>query len=83
MPPRLLSRLIGWQIGGPLQADNHFLSTHKIDPKATGGIMDYADSGFIRIDVVQHQLHAMLMALELFFPETPGPAAPQPTPKAP
>jgi hypothetical protein len=75
---RLLSRLISWQIGGPQQARNHFLSSRQIDPRATGGILSNADSGFVRIDVVQHQVHAMLMALELLFPETPGPAPTQP-----
>jgi hypothetical protein len=80
---RLLTRLISWQVGGPLQDRNHFLSTQQIDPKATGGIMNGEDSGYVRIDVVQHQVHAMLMALELLFPESPGPAPTQPTPKAP
>jgi hypothetical protein len=45
--------------------------------------MNGEDSGYVRIDVVQHQVHAMLMALELLFPETPGPAPTEPTPKAP
>ncbi len=80
---RLLSRLIGWQVGGPLQERNHFLSTHRIDPKATGGIMSAEDSGLVRIDIVQHQVHAMLLALELLFPETPVPAPTETTPKAP
>lgn len=77
---RLLSRLITWQVGGPEQAHNYLLSTSRTDPRATGGIMSSEDSGVVRIDVVQHQLHAMLMALELLFPETPGPGAGLPAP---
>jgi hypothetical protein len=80
---RLLSRLISWQIGGPQQDRNHFLTTNRIDPRATGGILSGEEAGFVRIDVVQHQVHAMLMALELLFPEPPGTAPKQPVPPVP
>ncbi len=80
---RLLSRLISWQIGGPQQDRNDFLASNVIDPRATGGILSAEDTGFVRIDVVQHQAHAMLMALELLFPETPGPVPTVPAPPAP
>jgi hypothetical protein len=72
---RLLVRLITMQVGGPLQDRNHYLSTVRTDPKATGGILSFEDSGFVRIDTVQHQLHAMLLAVELLFPETETPTA--------
>lgn len=66
----ILSTLLTWQVGGPLQKYNSFLNTLlRIDPIATGGIMNAADSGVIRIDVVQHQVNAMLMALNLLYPE--------------
>lgn len=65
----MLTRLISWQAGGPLQKHNDFLQRRKDMLRAVGGVMSGADSGVIRIDVVQHQLHAMLMALELLFPE--------------
>lgn len=78
---RILVRQIRCQIGGPLQDQNLFLARARIHPKFIGGIMSTEDSGYVRIDTVQHQLHAMLMALELFFPETsPSPPATQPQP---
>jgi hypothetical protein len=78
---RMLSRLIACQVGGPQQDRNRFLSTNAVDKRAIGGILSSESSSFIRIDTVQHQVHAMLMALDLFFPEAPaatpaGPAAP-------
>jgi len=65
----MLTRLISWQAGGPLQKHNDFLQRRKDALRVVGGVMSQADSGIIRIDIVQHQLHAMLMALELLFPE--------------
>jgi len=76
---RLLVRLISMQIGGPLQDRNPFLAKTRTHAKAIGGVLSSDTSAFVRIDTVQHQLHAMLMALELFFPEPaagPVPAAP-------
>ena len=66
---RLLSKLISWQIGGPLARYNPFLRTLRTPEDAKGGIMSTQNSGLIRIDIVQHQVHAMLMALKLFYPE--------------
>lgn len=80
---RLLVRLICMQIGGPLQDRNPFLAKTRTDPKALGGITASDTSTYVRIDTVQHQLHAMIMALELFFPEPAAagaPAAPAPAP---
>ncbi len=68
----LLLRLMSWQVGGPLAAYNPLFRAWegRIPPRAFGGITSTADSSFIRIDVVQHQLHAMLLALQVFFPES-------------
>ena len=66
----ILGRLTVLQIGGPFQERNAFLKTlTKIPPKAHGGIVAARESGVIRIDIVQHQLHAMLLALKYFFAE--------------
>lgn len=78
---RILVRQIRCQIGGPLQEQNLFLSRTRVHPKYIGGIMSTEDSGFVRIDTVQHQVHAMLLALELLFPEAPARPAPQEQPQ--
>ncbi|MBN2449579.1 MAG: hypothetical protein JXR77_04280 [Lentisphaeria bacterium] len=75
---RILVRLIRWQVGGPLKDTNPFLKGFHPQPETIGGIMSSKDSGLVRIDVVQHQLHAMLMALELLYPDTPAPPRPRP-----
>ncbi len=65
----ILQRLTPWQVGGPWHDRNPFLRGRRIPPAAAGGIMSAPDSGSIRIDTVQHQAHACLLALELLFPE--------------
>lgn len=64
----VLLRLTGWQVGGPLKDRTPFLRKQRPDPRALGGVMDREDSGLIRIDIVQHQLHASLLALKYLFP---------------
>ncbi len=59
-----LARLTAWQVGGPLN-DNKFLAAHPTsDPRAVGGVMNSKSDETLRIDVTQHQMHAVLMALE-------------------
>lgn len=56
-----LGKLLTWQVGGP--CPNSFLQNHPAnDPRAVGGILNGARDPLLRIDVTQHQLHAMLMA---------------------
>ena len=66
-----LSRLMTWQVGGPFEGFNPFLVSwkSKMPDRAYGGITSMADSGYIRIDIVQHQLHAMLMARKYLYPD--------------
>lgn len=68
---RILTRLMTWQVGGPFMDVNPFLAARRnsLPQKAFGGITSTQDTGYIRIDVVQHQLHAMLLAAEYLFPE--------------
>jgi hypothetical protein len=67
---RGLYRMTGWQVGGPLSKDNNFLSSHPADDKmAVGGIMNSKDESPLRIDVTQHQMHAVLLALQNVYME--------------
>ncbi len=77
---RSLHKLGAWQIGGPLASDNKFLLQNPTeDEMAIGGVMnarkrsgrpvkeDVAHQ--LRIDVTQHQMHAVTLALESIYTE--------------
>ena len=64
---RLLVQQISTQVGGPLMEYSRFLASNQYQLDCVGGIMASASSGQVRIDVVQHQVHAMLMALEILY----------------
>jgi UDP-N-acetylmuramoyl-tripeptide--D-alanyl-D-alanine ligase len=56
-----LSKLTTWQVGGP--TPNEYLKSHPTDnPLAVGGVMNAEDEPLLRIDVVQHQMHALMLA---------------------
>ncbi|GAB4298633.1 MAG: hypothetical protein Kow0090_14080 [Myxococcota bacterium] len=56
-----LLKLTSWQVGGPVQ--NDFLRARPTDDKlAVGGIMNARKSPPLRIDVTQHQMHAVILA---------------------
>ena len=62
---RGLTKLTSWQVGGPLESKNKFLSSFKKFPKiAIGGIMNHRKEPLLRIDVTQHQMHAVILALK-------------------
>jgi hypothetical protein len=62
----LLTR--SWQVGGPLAHTNKYLVKHPTDEKiAIGGIMNAKNLAPLRIDTTQHQMHAVMMALETLF----------------
>ncbi len=72
---RSLYKLSQWQIGGPLAGKNKWLAKNaKDDPMAIGGVMNAKKpsgqdvnkdvSHQLRIDVTQHQMHAVTTALE-------------------
>jgi len=78
---RSLFKLSSWQIGGPLAKHNSYLKKHgKDDPMSKGGVMnaerrakrprpvqqDVAHQ--LRIDVTQHQMHAVTLSLEEVYP---------------
>jgi hypothetical protein len=59
-----LSKLTSWQVGGPLATDNPFLNANPTDdPLAVGGVMNHSREAALRIDVTQHQMHAVILAL--------------------
>lgn len=58
-----LYKLTTWQVGHSLQ--NHYLEDFPTDdPFALGGVMNAASEPLLRIDVAQHQMHAVQMALD-------------------
>jgi hypothetical protein len=62
-----LRRLSSWQIGSANA--NAFISAHPTDdPFAIGGVQNHAREPELRIDVVQHQMHALLLARDLYLP---------------
>ena len=67
---KIMSNLMTWQYKGPFTKFNPMLSALKTPVKGADGGITYAkNSTMVRIDVVQHQLHAMLLMLEHLFPE--------------
>ncbi len=68
---RILANLLLCQIGGPFGDKNPYLAYWKphISERTYGGIISSQNYGYIRIDNVQHQMHAMLLARKLLFGE--------------
>jgi hypothetical protein len=61
-----LYKLTTWQVNGP--KENLYLKTKfGDDPLATGGIMNYCCDKNLRIDVTQHQMHAVKVAREFIY----------------
>jgi UDP-N-acetylmuramoyl-tripeptide--D-alanyl-D-alanine ligase len=60
-----LSKLLSWQVGSPLA--NAFIAEQPTyDPRAIGGVQNHKSEPGLRIDVAQHQLHALMLARELY-----------------
>jgi len=61
-----LAKLTSWQVGGP--TPNAWLREHPtIDPRAVGGVMNRHDEPRLRVDVTQHQMHAVLLARRFIY----------------
>ncbi len=68
-----LLKLTSWQVGGPLQWANAFLSQRATrDQLAIGGVMNHAAEAPLRIDVTQHQMHAVIMMLDHVYADQVG-----------
>lgn len=62
-----MRKLASWQLGHPL-ANPYVAAAPAQDPRAEGGIQNEAADPVLRIDVVQHQTHAMLLTRRLWAP---------------
>ncbi len=61
-----LGRLLSWQVGGPM-ASSYTAAVDAGDRAAVGGVQNAKDEPALRIDVTQHQLHALLYARALVY----------------
>lgn len=62
----VLDSLIGYQVGGP--APNRFIRDNPTDdPRAIGGVQLRPTDSMLRIDITQHQVHALLLARKYLF----------------
>lgn len=67
-----LVRLMTWQAGGPIP--NEYLRQHAREIEATqsaGGVMNGEANPLLRIDVTQHQTHAMLLVRQYLYTDKP------------
>ena len=55
------SKLTSWQVGNSLENSYLKANVDTTDQKAIGGIMNSKDEPTLRIDVTQHQMHAVLL----------------------
>jgi len=68
---KAMFKLISWQVAGPLQKFNKFITANKdkIDELSIGGHMNHKRQAPQRIDVTQHTMHATLLAIKYVYPE--------------
>ena len=67
----IMGKLILCQYKGPfMQYNPYLMSLKNVVQEAYGGITAAQNSPFVRIDNVQHQVHATLLMLEYLYPET-------------
>lgn len=58
-----LGKLTTWQVGHPTQ--NEYLTQHPTDDSyAVGGVLNHRSEPYLRIDVTQHQMHAVILGLK-------------------
>lgn len=61
-----LGKLSTWQVGSPVA--NSFIRKHPTaDPLAIGGVQNHGSESLLRIDVTQHQMHAVILARRYVF----------------
>lgn len=65
-----LRKLASWQLGHPLALP--YVARAPAEPRLLGGVQNKHNESLLRIDVVQHQTHAFLLARELWAPHQPG-----------
>ncbi len=57
-----LAKLTSWQVGSPIANDFISARATRADPLALGGVQNHRAESPLRIDVVQHQMHAVILA---------------------
>jgi UDP-N-acetylmuramoyl-tripeptide--D-alanyl-D-alanine ligase len=62
-----LEKLTSWQVGHPL-AGAAIADRKTEDPKAIGGVQNHAVEPKLRVDVTQHQMHAVILARRYYWP---------------
>jgi UDP-N-acetylmuramoyl-tripeptide--D-alanyl-D-alanine ligase len=62
-----LEKLTSWQVGSPI-ALSHIAERNSKDVNAIGGVQNHARYPELRIDVAQHQMAAVILALKYYFP---------------
>lgn len=61
-----MSKLLTWQVGSPL-AGAAIPETFRVTPRTKGGIVSEPEDPKLRVDTVQHQMHATLLVRWLMF----------------
>ena len=61
-----LERLISWQVGGPLST-RYTSAVEPNDTEAIGGVQNERNEPALRIDVTQHQTHALIYARDFIY----------------
>ncbi len=61
-----LKRLTTWQVGGPIPCA-YLQQIASFDPSCIGGVLSADQNPWLRIDVTQHQMHAVILALRHLF----------------
>ncbi len=61
-----LYKLTSWQVGSPNQ-NAFLLKSRTNDPRAIGGVMNHRREAPLRIDVCQHQMHAVILATRYLY----------------
>jgi len=63
-----LYKLTSWQVGGPLAHENSYLQRYpQYVARARGGVMNSKADPKLRVDVTQHQMHAVILALRFLY----------------
>jgi UDP-N-acetylmuramoyl-tripeptide--D-alanyl-D-alanine ligase len=63
-----LTKLTAWQLGHPI-ANEYIRQARTDDLRGLGGIQNHRREPQLRIDVTQHQMHAVTLALKYYLPE--------------
>ncbi len=65
---KVMHKLTSWQVMGPLYKEVDMLVENKTDdPIAIGGVVNHHKEPGLRIDVTQHQMHAVSLALRYLY----------------